>query len=63
MNVTNSKYILLLGLKISCQDGRHQKEDAEHEGEEKKTKIRKNFNNKDRQMEYKKSLQIGENLE
>ena len=25
--------ILFLGLKISCQDGRHQKEDAEHEGE------------------------------
>ena len=36
MNLTNSKYILLLGLKISCQDGRHQKEDAEHEGEKKK---------------------------
>ena len=38
MNLTNSKYILLLGLKISCQDGRHQKEDAEHEGEEKNKK-------------------------
>ena len=56
MNLTNSKYILLLGLKISCQDGRHQKEDAEHEGEKQKTTKKlnnnnKNVNNKDRQLE------------